>query len=125
MKNTVLAAPPRNGTKLIDTDAPMTYEQDSLDVAQSVGLGSPGNNSVFATGPSTFDDTKGLRSAMSTSHEKMNAELLNHMPTQLPKFEWEDRQDELCAKWESQGLPPCPGSPMQWDMPDKARVASW
>ena len=111
--------------KVINADSPLTWEQETLALADPPTMGSPGNNSVFATGKSTFDDTGGLRSAMSTSHEKMNAELQKHMPTQLPKYEWEDRQDELCAKWDAQGLPPCPGSPMKWNMPDKSRVASW
>jgi hypothetical protein len=111
--------------RVIDANSPMTNEQESIELANPATMGSPGNNSVFATGKSSYDDTGGLRAAMSTSHEKMNAELLKHMPTQLPKYEWEDRQDELCAKWDAHGLPPSPGAPVKWNMPDQARVASW
>ena len=95
----------------------------ALDVDK--GMGSPGNKSVFATGPSSYDDTGGLRAAMSTSHEKMQASLKKYEPTQLVRYEWEDRQEELIKEWEAKGLPPCPGGGVRWKVPERSRVASW
>ena len=55
--------------QLMDENDPKVVEaKEKLEAGPG---SSPGNKSVFATGPSDFDET-GLRAAMSTSHEAMN-----------------------------------------------------
>jgi len=87
-------------------------------------IGSPGNKGNFATGPSDYDPS-GLRSTMQTNWAAMNAELEKHMPTQQVRYEWEEDQEAMLAKWESEGLPVMPGRVMDWDIPEKRNVASW
>mmetsp|Transcript_4606 Transcript_4606/g.6058 ORF Transcript_4606/g.6058 Transcript_4606/m.6058 type:complete len:204 (-) Transcript_4606:331-942(-) len=84
--------------------------------------GSPGrpNPAVAA-----YDST-GLRSAMTATHEAMNAELAKHAPTQLVRFEWEARADEIVADYQSKGLPPVPGqAPKMTGYSENAYVQSW
>ena len=75
-------------------------------------LGSPGNNNpdLNKLGASH------LRSAMATNHPDMQAELLKHKQTHLPKFVWEN-DTSFADMLVSQELPPCPGAPMKWNLP--------
>jgi hypothetical protein len=75
-------------------------------------IGSPGNNNpdLNKLGASH------LRSAMATNHADMQAELANYKPTHLPTFVWE-KGSAFTDMIASQGLPPTPGAPMQWNLP--------
>ena len=106
------------------TQARVMFPEDIQARADAVKPGSPGNKGVFATGPSHFDPT-GLRTAMQTNWEALDAALEMRRPSQLVRNEWEYRQDAVLADLKEKGLPPQAGSPTPFSMPRKARVASW
>jgi hypothetical protein len=86
-------------------------------------LGSPGNNNpdLNKLGASH------LRSAMSTNHADMQAELKKYKQTHLPTFVWA-KDSTFTDMMASQGLPPPPGAPMSWNLPftpDQHPGAKW
>jgi len=84
---------------------------------------SPGNNNVFATGPSDFDPT-GLRAVMAVTHAEMQKELDKHMPDHLPTATWESEQDEIAEWYKERDLPLPMGGTWNFRSKDK-RVARW
>lgn len=85
----------------VDTNKHLTQAQ----LIEEPKRGSPGNNNpdVMRYNPD------GLRTAMTATHEAMEAELAKHRPTQLCTFEWEGRVEEVIASYEDHGIPPVPG----------------
>ena len=86
-------------------------------------LGSPGNNNpdLNKLGASH------LRSAMATNHADFQTELAKHQQTHLPTFVWE-KESKFMDMVASQGLPPVPGAPMEWNLPftpDQHPGAKW
>lgn len=86
---------------------------------------SPGNKGVFATGPSDFDKTGGLRASMSTNFETLEASLDANMPDHLPTPVWMAKQDEIVAWYEERDLPVPIGGTGFGTVPTYARVARW
>mmetsp|Transcript_29828 Transcript_29828/g.39038 ORF Transcript_29828/g.39038 Transcript_29828/m.39038 type:complete len:269 (+) Transcript_29828:55-861(+) len=86
---------------------------------------SPGNSGRFATGPSDFDTTNGLRATMSANHEALEASLDANMPDHLPYPEWYDKQDELVAWYEERDLPVPFGATGYGTVPREGRIARW
>jgi len=86
---------------------------------------SPGNKGMFATGKSTFDTTGGLRAAMSTNHETVQASLDSFMPNHLPKETWWDNQNEIAEWCEEQDLPAPIGATGFGTVPREGRIARW
>lgn len=86
---------------------------------------SPGNKGTFATGKSTFDTTGGLRAAMSTNHEVVEASLDSFMPNHLPVPEWWDNQEEIVAWCEDQDIPVPIGKTGYGTVPREGRIARW
>ncbi|KAF1313806.1 hypothetical protein FI667_g16992, partial [Globisporangium splendens] len=83
--------------------------------------GSPGNKNpaVLAYDPS------GTRSAMTTTHEARDKLILTHTATHNIRFAWEGKDEEIIKEYESKNIPPVPGQPFEWDMPDRARIRRW
>ena len=71
---------PKSGETLVNADDMKNGVLDSLKVVEE---SSPGNKGNFATGKSNFDPS-GLRAAMSTSHEAVEANMKKLMPTGSP-----------------------------------------
>lgn len=86
---------------------------------------SPGNKGMFATGKSTFDTTGGLRAAMSTNHETVQASLDSFMPDHLPEPIWWKNQNEIAAWADEQGLPAPIGGTGFGTVPREGRIARW
>ncbi|KAJ8608507.1 hypothetical protein CTAYLR_005714 [Chrysophaeum taylorii] len=72
----------------------------------------------------TYDPT-GLRSAMSATHEALEAELDLHRPNHMVHYAWEDDVDEILAACKAKGIPPVPGAPFKWKEPAIAKQARW
>jgi hypothetical protein len=86
---------------------------------------SPGNKGTFATGPSDFDTTGGLRATMSTNNAALEASLDANMPDHLPKPTWWNKQDEIVDWHESRGLPVPIGGTGFGLVPREGRIARW
>lgn len=85
---------------------------------------SPGNKGVFATGATDYDAT-GLRAAMSTNHEALDAALDSNMPDHLPYPVWYDSQEEIVAWYKERDLPVPVGATGFGTVPISRRVARW
>jgi hypothetical protein len=70
---------------------------------EPLAIGSPGTFANPAV--ATYDET-GLRSAMSATHEQMEASIAKYLPTHLPKPEWDNDAEKIIANYQSKGLSP-------------------
>lgn len=85
---------------------------------------SPGNKGVFATGATKYDDT-GLRAAMSSNHDSLDASLDSNMPDHLPYPCWYKNQDEVYEWHKERDLPVPMGATGFGTVPVARRVARW
>mmetsp|Transcript_13843 Transcript_13843/g.21097 ORF Transcript_13843/g.21097 Transcript_13843/m.21097 type:complete len:261 (+) Transcript_13843:54-836(+) len=106
--------------ELMNPDSPEVQEMKENLEPQS----SPGNQGVFATGPSDYDPS-GLRAAMSTNHAALEESLDANMPDHLPYPVWYDKQDEILAWYEERGLEVPMGATGFGTVPVHRRVARW
>lgn len=93
--------------------------------AAPLAIGSPGTFANAAV--ATYDET-GLRSAMSATHEQMNASIAKYLPTHLPEPEWAADAEKIIADYQSKGLAPVPGKSTGWKHEksgDAARQHLW
>lgn len=67
----------------------------------------------------------GLRSAMSATHEALEAAIKKEDADQLVHYSWEPQADAVLADLQAKGLPPTPGLPYKWTLPETARQAQW
>ncbi|TMW58239.1 hypothetical protein Poli38472_011827 [Pythium oligandrum] len=88
---------------------------------EGVSRGSPGNKNPAVL---AYDPT-GTRSAMSTTHEARDKLIIQNMSTHNVRMAWEAQEEEILKECEAKGIPPVPGRPFEWDMPDVARVNRW
>ena len=51
--------------------------------------------------------------------------ILQHQSTHNVRFEWEPFQEEILAECEAKNIPPVPGRPFQWAMPEISRIQRW
>lgn len=88
---------------------------------------SPGNKGRFATGPSNFDSTGGLRATMSTNHDVLNRALDSFMPNHLPTPTWfnDEDQDKIVAWYKANDLPVPLGQTGWGTVPREGRIARW
>lgn len=49
----------------------------------------------------------------------------SHAPNHNVRFAWEGHDEEIIAEYEAKNLPPVPGRPFEWDMPERARARRW
>lgn len=51
--------------------------------------------------------------------------ILSHAASHNVRFAWEGHDEEIIADYEAKNIPPVPGRPFEWDMPDQARTRRW
>jgi hypothetical protein len=110
---------------LLPQDSPEV--QELQEKFQAGPQSSPGNKGRFATGPSNFDDTGGLRATMSTNHAVLNQSLDSFMPNHLPTPTWFDdaEQDKIVAWYKEHNLPVPLGATGWGCVPREGRIARW
>ena len=100
-------------------DAPLAEGEE----AEEINLGSKGKMGQWL--PVSRYSPDGLRSAMTATHEALDASLKTHEADQLTHYAWEADADAILADTQAKGLPPIPGAPFKWKMPESAKRAQW
>ncbi|KAJ0394026.1 hypothetical protein P43SY_010133 [Pythium insidiosum] len=96
------------------------YEEPAK-LPEGTSRGSPGNKNPAVL---RYDAT-GTRSAMSTTHAARDQLILQHVSTHNVRMAWEPKEEEILKDCEAKGIPPVPGAPFEWEMPDVARIRRW
>lgn len=111
--------------QLLPQDSPEV--QDMQQRFEQGPKSSPGNKGRFATGPSNFDTTGGLRATMSTNHAVLNQALDSFMPNHLPTPTWfkEEEQEKIVAWYKANHLPVPLGQTGWGCVPREGRIARW
>ena len=62
---------------------------------------------------------------MTTTHDAMNALIEQERSSHMIRYEWEPFADEIMAECDRKGIPPVPGRPFPWKIPERARQRLW
>jgi hypothetical protein len=62
---------------------------------------------------------------MSVKPEARDKLILTRAATHNVRFAWEGKDEEIIKEYEAKNIPPVPGQPFEWDMPDRARIRRW
>ena len=111
--------------RLLQMDQNDPAVQEALKQLEAGPESSPGNDGVFATGPSDFDPT-GLRSSVGATFASLEKSLDAHMPDHLPTPVWVGQEEEIVAWHKERNLPVPLGQYYQGlKVPRHRRVAYW
>mmetsp|Transcript_12055 Transcript_12055/g.17458 ORF Transcript_12055/g.17458 Transcript_12055/m.17458 type:complete len:212 (-) Transcript_12055:62-697(-) len=83
--------------------------------------GSPGNKNIDVLNY----DQSGLRTAMTTSHEALQASLAALQPNHLPESAWEGDAEDIIREYTEKGLSPVPGRSFEWNVTEQQRNPVW
>jgi hypothetical protein len=62
---------------------------------------------------------------MTTNRTALNASLAALQPNHLPESAWAGDAEAIVRAYTEQGLPPVPGRPFEFHMPEQSRNPQW